>query len=93
MKVIWKYELVPNDIVKIEMPKGAEILSIQNQFGAVRPWAIVDDTADNETRSFYFCGTGHPVADNPKKYLATIIQGQFVWHIFELSVNLNKERV
>jgi hypothetical protein len=60
-KVIWKFELEPTDNQEIEMPKGAEILTAQNQVGIPCLWALVDPTAEKETRTFEVVGTGHPI--------------------------------
>jgi len=85
-KTIWKFELQNNDFQAIEMPKDAEILSIQPQNNKVCIWAKVDPDNEKESRAFQIIGTGNPVSDKPKKYLGTfqIYEGQLVFHLFEL---------
>lgn len=80
---IWKYDLPlsPRQIV-VGMPAGAKILSAQNQDGAIQLWAMVDPLAGAQERRFQIVGTG---GEAPRgSYLATVQQGSFVWHIFEM---------
>ena len=43
MKTIWKYPLRIRDWVRLEMPRGAEILCVQVQGLTPCLWALVDD--------------------------------------------------
>jgi hypothetical protein len=74
-KIIWKYEATVQDVIEINMPKGAEILTIDNQYSK-RPtlciWALVDPKNEIEKRSFRVYGTGHPItieSNFPQKYI------------------------
>jgi hypothetical protein len=82
MKTIWKYTLLPQCVV--EMPVGAEILSIQSQYGNPRMWVLVDDAAPTEKRFFESYATGAALPDNPGKYIATFQVDNLVFHVFEL---------
>ena len=73
MEVIWKFELKVNDIVHIEMPKGAEILSVNTQNGTPCIWAKVDSKIETEKRSFAIFGTGEPLASNKMKFVHTFL--------------------
>lgn len=86
-KTIWKYQLVAES-VKIEMPIGAEILTVQIQDGIACLWALVDPNADKEERIIEVFGTGHPVPYDmgvSRKYIATfqLNGGTLVYHAFE----------
>jgi hypothetical protein len=90
MKKIFKYE-IPVEGVELDMPRGARILSCQNQHDNVCLWALVDPDAAKEERHFVVAGTGHPLDDSivVAKYLGTVVVagGQFVWHVFEVTPN------
>lgn len=81
-KQIWKYSL--ENI--IEMPKGAEILTIDIQNGQmfnVQMWVKVDTENEMEKRMFEVIGTGQNFDDTNRKYVGTYQQGPYVWHVFE----------
>ena len=81
-KQIWKYSL--ENI--IEMPKGAEILTIDIQNGQMfnaQMWVKVDTENEMEKRMFEVIGTGQNFDDTNKKYVGTYQDGPFVWHVFE----------
>ena len=80
MKTIYKYPLSE----AVQMPKGAKILTAQDQGGQIFIWAEVDSHArTDKTREFLIIGTGQelPNLDN-WQYVATVQQGIFVWHIY-----------
>lgn len=84
MKTIWKFTLQPE--CELEMPKGAELLSVREQGEDICLWALVDPTADKEVRRFRGFGTGHDVPDQPMKFIGTahLHGGSLVFHVFEL---------
>lgn len=68
------------------MPVGAMVLSVQVQRMMPYIWALVDpDLPPLEERLFYVVGTGHPLSDNPGKYIGTfqLLEGGLVFHLFE----------
>lgn len=85
-ETIWKFTLPLKNEVVLDMPLGARILSVQEQDGEVRLWAIVVPKAATERRHFRIFGTGHPV-DHAERlaYLGTVQDAAFrvVWHVFE----------
>jgi hypothetical protein len=85
MITIHKYQFEIADKVVIEMPIGADILSVQIQNGKPTIWAKVETTYKEEKKVFRIYGTGHELDlfAMEGRYLATIQQGQFVWHIFD----------
>jgi len=83
MKTIWKYTLAPK--AKIEMPKGAQILCVQEQHGEAQLWALVNPKAPKEVRCFTVYETGHDFSDNPGTYIGTFQLKELglVFHVFE----------
>lgn len=81
MKTIWKF--TATEIV--DMPEGAEILTVQMQGEDICLWAKVDPTTGSWTKRRFLClGTGHEIPDENLKYIGTIqTVDRFVWHIFE----------
>lgn len=87
-RTIWKYDLDTQDEVVLDIPKGAEILTVQMQFGKPCMWVMVDPKADKEHRVFEIVGTGNPMEINEERqYVATyqLMQGALVFHVFELT--------
>lgn len=85
MKAIYKYPVGISDEIQISIPQNAEILCVQMQYDTPCIWALVDKTAINGFRYFRWYGTGHPVKDNPGKYIGTVQMngGSLVFHLFE----------
>lgn len=90
MKTIYKYPLPCMDTFFADLPKGAEILTVQVQNGTAAFWAICDLLAEKEFRKFEVVGTGHELRDlnrsADRKYIGTfqLYGGGFVGHLFEL---------
>lgn len=90
MRVIWKYPVPIVDTFALEMPKGAEVLTVQVQGGDAQMWALLDPDRPKVERCFRLLGTGHPlgvgeVSDRFGRYVGTfqIAGGSLVWHLFE----------
>lgn len=81
---IWKYVLQPN--IDIEMPVGAQILSVREQGNDICMWTLVSPDAPKEKRIFMVFGTGHDVPPVQMKFLGTahLQSGGLVFHVFEL---------
>ncbi len=84
MKTIYKYSLDATGEQVIKMPKGAQVLTVQNQHGCAVLWALVEKTAEIENRTFLVYGTGYEVTKEGK-YIGTfqLHQGSLVFHVFE----------
>jgi hypothetical protein len=82
MKTIYKYTLDSQDCT-LQLPKGAEILTVQLQNQIPTLWALVNPMTVTEERHICIVGTGWQVEDN-MKYITTYMDGYFVWHVFEL---------
>lgn len=83
MKTIWKYPLRTTDAQAINMPAGAELLTIQVQNGEPCVWALVDPKAPGHFVTLSIYGTGHPV-DTHGEYVGTyqLGDGALVFHVF-----------
>lgn len=83
-KAVYKYRLKLVDITEVDMPDGAEILCCQMQHDTICLWALVDPKADRNYRAFAIYGTGHSIVHDTLTYIATVQQGPYVWHVFEI---------
>lgn len=86
MKTIYKYKLELADVQPVNMPMNAEILCAKVQDGNICIWALVDSNAPMIRRVIEIIGTGNPIADvgRSRKYIGTVEQNPFIWHIFEV---------
>lgn len=90
-KVIYKYPVTITDRFKLELPVGAEVLSVQSQHGQPMMWVLHDREPDTavESKAFRVLGTGHQIVtyneDYNLRYLGTAICSgdSLVWHVFE----------
>lgn len=89
MKTIWKYVLTPE--IELEMPVGAQILSVHADGDGVSLWALVCPDAPREKRRFVSFTTGDKVPQVkvpqvPMQFhgAAHLHGGEFVFHVFEL---------
>jgi hypothetical protein len=88
MKTIHKYPLLLNYEVALSMPKGAVPLCVQVQYKSPCLWALVDDQAGTELRTFRIAGTGHPLNEEQTLvYVGTfqMMEGSLVFHVFEVT--------
>jgi hypothetical protein len=86
--VVLKYELSMHETTKLNMPKGAKVLSFQMQDGAPRVWAMATRTyraTEGVARTFYRVGTGVRFDPRGKTYVGTAQHHGLVWHLFEVT--------
>ncbi len=85
-KTIWKFPLKTVDEQVVEMPLGAEILSVQTQFEQPCIWAMVDPANKDVKRVFHIFGTGHHIVEADRRFIGTyqLKSGSFVFHLFEV---------
>jgi len=83
-KIIWKYELTPGKNI-VEMPLGAEILTVQTQGKNICLWALVDPYSPKTERKFQIHGEGHEIEEETLAYVGTLQfnGGDLVFHVFE----------
>lgn len=81
---VWKFNLSVQSELKVSMPVGAQIISVQLQNDTPVMWAIVDTQAEKETKIFRVYGTGHNMPSMGLFYIGTWQEKSgFVWHLFE----------
>lgn len=89
MKQIWKYTLAP--VITLEMPIGAQVLSVREQGEDICMWALVNPDAEKEHRKFLAFGIGHNVPERHEgpglnleyRGSAHLDNGALVFHVFE----------
>lgn len=85
-KFVFKYPLTPRSHV-VELPKGAEILSVANQAETIVLYALVDPEQPVEPRAIEIILTGEEIV-TPQylgRFIGTVMLGggSFVVHVFE----------
>lgn len=84
---IWKWTLQIADTQQVQMPRGAQLLSVQMQGGAPQLWALVNEKAPTEPRTFATYGTGNPMPEllDYGRFVSTyqLHSGSLVFHVFE----------
>lgn len=94
MKTIWKFPCDIADDLTINMPLGAQILTVQMQHGVPCIWALVDDAMPKLAHKFAWRGTGHNCDtltprhhESAPKHVGTVqmANGNLVFHLFEVS--------
>lgn len=83
MNAVWKYALAIDDAQTIEIPEGAELLTVGNQNGELVLWARVNPSGDPVRREILIRGTGHPIGGWPYVGSAQFADGLLVWHVFD----------
>lgn len=91
MKVIYKYQIENLGPSYLDLPIGAEIISVINQRDTMVVYAMLDPKVESFWRyQFYVIGTGHFFTDEIEDYtfLGTVpvMEATFVWHVFYKSV-------
>jgi len=84
-RAIWKFALELADYQQVEMPEGAEIISVAVQGELVCLWAIVNPARPAEYRGIQIVGTGNPIPANLQRFIGTVQIPPFVWHVFEVT--------
>ncbi len=91
--LIRRFDFPFKAVFSVAMPKGAELLHIEEQAGMACLWAFVDDSAPTEYREFRMVGEGPTLGDEflQAKYVGTL-QAPFspypvAWHVFDFGGN------
>ena len=81
---IWKFQLDVKDEQLIQIPAGADILSVHCQHDVPTLWAKVDSNAPKKFRKVYIRGTGRGVIGEEGVFVDTCLMahGTLVWHVF-----------
>ncbi len=83
MKTIWKFPLKVTDEQTLQIPNGAQLLTVQTQGEIPCLWALVDPNAERKPCVVQTYGTGHPIRE-VGAYLSTyqMSGGALVFHVF-----------
>ncbi len=95
-ETIWKFTVSLNqicDVTLIDMPKGAEVISVVNQREELTFYAKVNSgEKETEIKKFRVAGTGHSLEftkhwEMKERFIGTVLfmKGDFVLHVYELS--------
>jgi len=86
MKKIFKYRIEVKDEQVISIPKNSRILSVEEQFGQIVIYAVINTTEERtENYSIIIHGTGHPANDiDDCNFLDTVKleNGALMFHVF-----------
>lgn len=86
---VFKYQLQNGGRAVVMMPKFARVLSVGNQHEELMLWALVDDTNDPESRTFFVAVTGQELwlYRQTDPFIGTVLfdNGGFVVHVFEVA--------
>lgn len=87
MTMIWKFTVPVHDEFTIEMPRGAQVLSVGVQYDDIVMWVKVNPEAPMVKKVFYLRGTGHLILieDSHIRFIGTVQMagGTLIWHVFE----------
>ena len=90
MKIIYK-QILPQrrqneyGSLPILLPEDAIALKVSERFGIIFIWFLTDSSnkSEKKDRVFEIVPTGMAFNDEFLKYIDTLFQEQFVWHLFE----------
>lgn len=70
----------------VNLPRGANILTVQAQGQTAQLWALCDSNAPFEPRQIAIYGTGNALPEVVGAYIGTfqMLGGALVWHVFEI---------
>jgi len=84
MRTVYKYPFKITDKFTIDMKDDAHILTAFMQDDTPCLWAEVDsDMRRIAVRKFAIVGTGGPMPQGIKRWIATFPERQFIWHLYE----------
>lgn len=84
MERIWKFGLLLIDGVQtIEAPISFRVVHAAMQGPQLFVWAVVDPMTTMSTHQFHVYGTGQDI-DRGRKYVMSVMDHEFVWHVFEV---------
>lgn len=82
--VVWKFPFSIKDEVALSMPAGARVLHVAWQGKTPCMWVLCKANNPVVERHFRVHGTGHENIESNETYVGTLMDGAFVWHIFEV---------
>lgn len=84
---VFKYELPALGYKWLELPRGAQILRVESQFGVLQMWALVKHDAPLEKRAFAVVHTDAAKVPSGATYIDTVLTdgSAYVRHVFEIT--------
>ena len=86
MITVFKYDLPLEEAFTLDLPEGAELLTVQVQLGSPKMWFRVDTSRQVRPQIFGICGTGQELhsrlAQAPFKGTFQLSGGAYVFHLF-----------
>ena len=84
-KTIWKYPVTIGGDTKLLMQEGAEFIHAGlDPTGEPCVWALLDPNKQADVpRNLLVIGTGRAFDQPNAKFIGSINQGPFMWHVFE----------
>jgi len=88
-RIIYKYDLNMGGVTVLSLTEEAQLLHVEEQYGKVCLWVLLDLEQENFDRTFLAYPTGLPLAadvtSETVKHIGTVLMhgGSFVVHIFE----------
>ena len=70
--------------MRLEVPRGGKPLCVGMQGDMCMVWIEVDPVEPKVSMELFSVGTGFGAVPTDTKYLGTIFQGPYVWHIYIL---------
>lgn len=81
---IWKFVVTDAlGVAGVIMPQVAKLLHVAMQNGKLCVWALVWPQLPKVTRRLVIYGTGDAIERGERAYVGTVMDGQFVWHVFD----------
>lgn len=83
-RTIWKFPLSNAGVNSIPLPERASVrlVDLDPMTGIPTIWVELDDSDPKRVRRFLVHGTGHRIEPD-EVHVGSVIQGSFVWHVFE----------
>lgn len=82
---IWKYKIPKLGEFTLDIPSGSVPLHVAVQHEEPCMWWRVNAAAPLQTRFFQVVGTGHGFDAGKREYIGTWLDGNFVWHLWEVA--------
>jgi hypothetical protein len=94
-KTIYKYTIPIQDEFELELPKGAQILSVNTQYDIPQIWCLLALPVELEKRKFRLAGTGHAIEGSLNLvHIGTfqLSNGALVFHLFEIKPDIQEPK-
>lgn len=84
---IFKYPIGIEDIQTVRVRANPKVIHVgMDPGGQLCIWAEVDRDSPETSHVVHVYGTGHPLRDNRGNHLGSVLDDQFVWHVYSESL-------